>query len=322
MSLIQKITPINLLEEKEKFFADENYNPQFKYAQEFDQEILYKHGQPQNKYLELAKTILEKIYYQYNEPELDQLKGNLVNQNKVTKKTTDFLKIHHLEKRFKIIWSNSFVSRATITTDTIKLKLPVDFREKDLLSMLYHEIGTHALRRINYERQPWFKKKKKYEFKNYLKTEEGLAGLHSLLPLNFQGAYYPALNYVSVAYAQKHSFSQTWKFFKKYIDHPERRWGRTLRRKRGLKDTSQPGGFTKDLVYLEGMIEVWNYLNKNNFDITQLYFGKMSWENIDLAIKMNPNFKPLLPSFFIVNKDEYATKIHKIGQINMFEELS
>jgi len=317
MSLIKKITPINLLEEKEKFFADESYNPQFKYAEEFDEEILYKHGHPQNKYLELAQTILEKVHYRYDETDLDKLRGDLVNQSEVTKKTTDFLKIHQLEKRFKITWSNSFVSRAAITVDTIKLKLPADFRQLDLLSMLYHEIGTHALRRINYEQQPWYKKKKKYEFKNYLKTEEGLAGLHSLLPLNFQYAYYPALNYVSVAYAQKHSFSKTWNFLKKYINNPERRWERTLRRKRGLKDTSRPGGFTKDLVYFEGMIEVWNYLNKNNFDLTKLYFGKMSWEDVDAAVKMNPNFKPFLPSFFLADKEQYAEKIEKIGKLNM-----
>ncbi len=113
MSLIKKITPINLLEEKEKFFTDENYNPQFKYGEEFDEKILYEHNYPQNEYLDLAQTILEKIHYRYKEADIDKLKGNLVNQSEVTKKTTDFLSIHQLEKRFKIIWSNSFVSRAT-----------------------------------------------------------------------------------------------------------------------------------------------------------------------------------------------------------------
>ena len=318
MSLIKKITPVNLLEEKKKFFTDETYNPQFKYATEFDDDILYKHGYPQSKYLDLSQTILDKVHFKYAESDLDKLRGASVNQSQVTKKTVDFLKIHQLEERFKIVWSNSFVSRATITTDTIKLKLPTAFREQDLLSMLYHEIGTHALRRINYEQQPWHKKKKKYKFKNYLKTEEGLAGLHSLLPLDFQYAFYPALNYVSVAYAQQHSFSETWHFLKKYIDNPERCWERTLRRKRGLKDTSQPGGFTKDMVYLEGMIEVWNYLNKNNFDLTKLYFGKMSWEDVDTAVKMNPDFKPLLPSFYEVDKEKYSEKLKEIGKLNMF----
>lgn len=318
MSLIAKLTPINLLEEKKKFFADENYNPQFIYEKKIADEILYKHGHPQTKYLDLAQEILEKVSYQYNEIDLDKMRGNIVSQDEVTQKTTDFLDIHQLKKRFKIVWSSSFVARATITTDTVKLRLPADFRQQDLLSMLYHEIGTHALRRINYEQQPWYKNKKKYGFKNYLKTEEGLAGLHSLFPLDFQYAYYPALNYVSVAYAQKHSFAELWNFHKKYIDHPERRWEKTFRRKRGLEDTSQPGGFTKDLVYFEGVIEVWNYLKQNNFNITNLYFGKMALEDVDKTLKLNPNFKPSLPSFFLVNKEQYAEKISMIGKTNMF----
>lgn len=317
MSLIKNLTPINLMEEKGKFFADENYNPQFIYEKITSDKTLYKHGYPQTKYLDLAQTILEKTYYKHNEAELDKLKGIPISQRGVTQKTYDFLDIHQLKNRFKIVWSNSFVARATITADTIKLRLPADFRQQDLLSMLYHEIGTHALRRVNYEQQPWYKKKKEYGFKDYLKTEEGLAGLHSLLPLDFQYAYYPALNYVSVAYAQEHSFAELWNFHKKYIDNPERRWERTFRRKRGLKDTSQPGGFTKDLVYFEGMVEVWNYLRQNNFDLTQLYFGKMDLADVDKAVRMNPGFEPLLPSFFVVDKEKYAQKLEKIGQVNM-----
>ncbi|MBU0579165.1 DUF1704 domain-containing protein [Patescibacteria group bacterium] len=280
--------------------------------------MLCKHGYPQKKYLDLAQTILEKTYYQYNEAELDKLRGDSINQSEVTKKTTDFLDIHHLKNRFKIVWSNSFVARTSITADTIKLRLPVDFRQKDLLSMLYHEIGTHALRRVNYEQQPWYKNKEEYGFKDYLETEEGLAGLHSLLPLDFQYAHYSALNYVSVAYAQKHNFIELWNFLKKYIDNPERRWRKTFRRKRGLEDTSQPGGFTKDLVYFEGMVKVWNNLKQNDFNISQLYFGKMAFEDVEKAVKISPNFKPVLPSFFVVDQEAYAEKMAKIGQVNMF----
>lgn len=318
MSLISRLTPTNLLEEKEKFFTDQNYNPQFIYEEAASEDDLYKYGFPQSKYLDLAKEILDKSYYNKTETDLDKLRGNSVNQSEVTNKTSDFLSIHRLQKRFKIVWSKSFVARATMTTDTIKLKLPADFRQLDLLSMLYHEIGTHALRRINYEQQPWFKKKKKYKFADYLMTEEGLAGLHSLLPLDFQYASYPALNYVSVAYAQRHSFVEIWNFLKKYIDHPERRWEKTFRRKRGLTDTSQPGGFTKDLVYFEGMIKVWQYLKKNDFDITQLYFGKMALADVDKAVKINPNFIPILPSFYEADPTAYAEKIYEIGQLNLF----
>lgn len=316
MGLVSQLTPTNLIEEKEKFFHDEIYNPQFIYSQKIDDQVLTRYGLPQNRYLDLAQTILDQAYYNRSEAQLEEKKGPAVTQEEVAQKVTQFLDMHGLKERFKISWSSSFVARTTITTNTIKLRLPVDFRKLSLLGMLYHEIGTHALRRINYEQQPWYQKKTELGFNNYLKTEEGLATLHSILPLDFKLAYYPALNYVAVDYAQKHSFAQLWQFLKRYIDDPEKRWRKTLRLKRGIDDTANPGGFTKDLVYFEGMIDVWNYLKKNKFDVTKLYFGKMALEDADKAFEMNPDFKPVLPSFFVVDQDEYVYKLSKIGVEN------
>jgi hypothetical protein len=317
MNILKKLTPINLLEEKRKFFADEKYNPQFRYEKNVTDEILNKHGQPNSQTADLAQTIIDQAYYQKTETELRKLRGLQVNQQDVKNKIIEFLDMHGLKERFKLVWSNSFVARATITNNTIKLRLPVEFRQLDLLSMIYHEIGTHALRRINYEQQPWFQKKKKYEFKNYLQTEEGLAALHSLLPQNFQLAYQPALNYMAVKYAQKHSFAELWQFLTPYIDNLNRRWIFTFRKKRGLTNTSQPGGFTKDLLYFEGMVEVWQYLKKHNFDITNLYFGKMALEDIDKAVEINPNFKPLLPSFYVTDPAGYKQKMINVGKTNL-----
>ena len=52
MSLVRDLTPINLLEEKQKFF-DQNckYNPYFKYNNLATLDKLYKYGQPKPKYL-------------------------------------------------------------------------------------------------------------------------------------------------------------------------------------------------------------------------------------------------------------------------------
>ena len=61
MSLVRDLTPINLLEEKQKFF-DQNckYNPYFKYNNLATLDKLYKYGQPKPKYLALAQEILDK----------------------------------------------------------------------------------------------------------------------------------------------------------------------------------------------------------------------------------------------------------------------
>jgi hypothetical protein len=321
MSLIKKLTPINLLEEKEKFFADESYNPQFIYEENVPPETLLKYGQPRKEYAQLATEILDKAFYKKDETDLIKLEGVELTQEEVTNKIVKFLEMHRLENRYKIIWSSSFISRTTITSDSIKLRLPVNFRQKGLVGMLYHEIGTHALRRVNYEEQPWFKKKNQLKFKNYLLTEEGLSVLHSLIPQSLQLAYKPASFYLTSYFAQTHSFAELWQEMKKYIPDPEKRWIRVIRQKRGLEDTSQPGGFTKDLVYLEGLIVVWKWLQSNDFDPTQLYFGKMAVEDVQKAVKMNPNFKPQLPSFFLLDKNQYQKDIKQIGQANLINQI-
>lgn len=322
MSWLQKLTPINLIEEKEKFFADRTYNPQFVYEEDITEDFLKKHGLPQASYRTLAERILKHTFYGRNEADLLMLEGKLLSQHEVTEKITSFLAMHNLDKRFSIVWSASFVSRASIDKDTIKLRSTAEFREKDTIGLIYHEIGTHALRRINYEKQPWYMKKNKHGITtNYLRTEEGLAALHSLLPTNTKLAYSTAIRYAAVAYAQNHSFAELWDYLGQYIQNDETRWMVTFRQKRGLTDTKLPGGYTKDLVYFEGVITVWSWLAKNNFDPTRLYYGKIALEDIPVAEKINPNFQPMLPSFYVLNPKVYAEKMAIIGQENNFMEV-
>lgn len=321
MTFLQKITPINLLEEKEKFLADTSYNPQFIYAEEIPAEKINKYSKPQQKYLELAQEILDKAYFHRNEADLLMLEGKLLNQSEVDQKIVSFLEMHQLQDRYQVVWSSSFVSRASITKDTIKLRSQSEFRKDDFIGMLYHEIGTHALRRINYEQQPWYKKKKQYGFSDYLKTEEGLASLHSLLPKSYKSAYKSAIRYLAVNFAQEHSFAETWKFLGKYVQDTETRWMISVRQKRGIQDTSLGGGYAKDLVYFEGLIEVWQWLQQHNFDITKLYFGKMAIEDVEKAVELNPSFEPILPSFFSLNAEKYAIEMQKIGESNNLLEI-
>lgn len=316
MNLLVRLNPINILEEKAKFMADPSYNPQFVYEEPSTAEELVKYGLPQSKYLELAEKIVNDAYHNRSEQELMKLEGAPLSQAEVTEKIKLFLKMHHLEHRYQVVWSSSFVSRTTITTDTIKLRLPADFRHEGLLGMLYHEIGTHAIRQVNYEQQPWFKRKKKYGFSEYLVTEEGLASFHSLIPHTYKSAFNVALRYLAVHYAQTLSFAELWQKLTPYFDNPERQWIVVVRQKRGLKDTSQPGGFTKDLVYFQGFVELWDWYTQNHFDISQLYYGKLAKEDVNQAVAMNPDFEPLLPSFFTLNHEAYRQNIEEIAKAN------
>ena len=50
------------------------------------------------------------------------------------------------------------------------------------------------------------------------------------------------------------SFVELYNEISKYIDDKVRRFQLTLRWKRGLVDTKQPGGTYKDQLYLEGAV--------------------------------------------------------------------
>lgn len=321
MITLKNLVPKNLQEEKQKFFADNSYNPQFTYENNIEVSDLTEHGLPQEKYLTLAQKVLDIAYDGKTEEDLFSSEGALLAQSDVTQKVEQFLAMHGLEDRFAVTWSSSFISRASVSSDTIKLRLPCEFRQEGLLGMLYHEIGTHALRRINYEKQPWFKKKSKFGFGDYLRTEEGLAVLHGLIPHSQKLAFIQAIRYLAVYYALTTSFSELWHKLIPYVDDVERRWTIVVRQKRGLTDTSKPGAFTKDLVYFEGMIEVWKWLVAHEFDITTLYFGKIGHHDTEKAEMYNPSFQPKLPVFFTHFNQEYVEKILQIGEVNMIDSV-
>ncbi len=56
----------------------------------------------------------------------------------------------------------------------------------------------------------------------------------------------PALNYYACYKASEMSFVELFNDLEKYVDNPKKRWKYVLRVKRGLGDTSQPGGLYKD----------------------------------------------------------------------------
>lgn len=56
----------------------------------------------------------------------------------------------------------------------------------------------------------------------------------------------PALNYYACSKASEMSFVELFNDLAKYVDNPRKRWKYVLRVKRGLGDTSLPGGLYKD----------------------------------------------------------------------------
>jgi hypothetical protein len=152
----------------------------------------------------------------------------------------------------------------------MNIRLPVEYRADRMINVLHHEIGTHFIRRINDKKQKWYGKKDKYDIRSCIQTEEGLAVVnqyceHALNPSKKPFFYKAALNYYAACQAGTMSFVELFEDLEQFVDDPLRRWNVTLRVKRGISDTSIPGGLYKDQVYLEGAYKILKDRRNINF---------------------------------------------------------
>lgn len=283
--LTQKLTPINVEAEKQKFLFDQEYNPQFEYAEEFEAEDLLQHGQASDEYIATARFILSKVLKNWPDDEtyIQETEGEVLSQSEVEKGIQEYLKAHHLEDIVTTTFTNKAVARTSVKGNNLIVRLPVHYRTEGLRGMLEHEIGVHVLRRLNDEQQPWRGSRTQFQLGSYLGTEEGLAVLHSNAIRSDKHLWFAALSYFAVYMAQRLSFAQLAKELQPYVSSKEKLWSICLKTKRGLQDTSLPGGFTKNQVYLAGTIEVLRWLKENDFDATPLYIGKVSLQDLPLA---------------------------------------
>lgn len=320
MTLIQKINPINKEEEKQKFFFDIHYNPQFVYGEKITQAERDHFGVISNHLLPQAEKICQSVMKKWGSESayLAEAEGAPLSQEQVSKEATEYLKVNGIEKKVQVKFLQGAVSPASMTGNTLTFRLPIAQRSLRLQGTLNHEVGTHFFRRLNDDKQPWSSKRTMFGFQPYLTTEEGLATLHSHLSLEHKQMWFAALYYIAVYQSSLLSFSDLFAYLKQYIDDRDRRWNITLRAKRGMTDTSIPGAIAKDQVYLSGVHKMLEWLEKHDYDPTTLYVGKIAVEDIDHAKKISPQYTPLLPEFLKPeNHEVYIAAIKDIKKQNM-----
>lgn len=311
----------NLAKEQRKFLFDPKYNPQFEYSEDFDESLLGKHAYPiSDDLLATATEILQRVLKTHgDEDAFLELEGTQLSAADVEKQISAYIKTENLEKKVRIVTSSNFIARTSVQnlddeTFELRLRLPLDYRSLALPAVLAHEVGTHMLRWINEFRQPWHKRHREYGMREYMPTEEGLAVLHASL---FHPAPYfwlPAIYYFAAFHAQTKSFAELNSLLKPYIPSPERRWKICLRVKRGLRDTSEPGGYKKDLVYLTGVSELSQWLRANNFAAKELYMGKVHHDDIEKMKSFSTLSEYTHPSF--MDDPQYGKKLEKILKSN------
>jgi len=211
--------------------------------------------------------------------------------------------VKHFGLKYKVLKKN-LVTSCSIepSKKEFTFKKRQRFSKKFLNRLIVHEIGTHTFRYENGNQQQLniFKN----GLANYLETEEGLAayneetfGLLSKSTLrNYAGRV------LAVHLAQQYGFYKTFKELKKYFDK-KNAFQLTLRSKRGLAITEHAGGFTKDIVYLQGYLKIKNFIKKGG-KLEDLYYGKYSINDVNYIKKLKLKKPKYLPKNFLFIIDE------------------
>ncbi|MBR9680135.1 MAG: DUF1704 domain-containing protein, partial [Candidatus Altiarchaeota archaeon] len=175
--------------------------------------------------------------------------------------------------------TGNHVARAVVSTSNKKVSLRSNsvFSRQELERLKVHEIGTHVLRSIMAEvlgLPPIFST----GLAGYESTEEGLAVYNEMKHdiISWERMRIVAARAIAAREAIRSSFRE---IFNQLIElglGGQEAWEVTVRVKRGLRDTSKEGGFTKDHVYLSGFLDILEFLEKygKQGEMT-LYAGKI-----------------------------------------------
>ncbi|KAL4233961.1 hypothetical protein ACF0H5_005616 [Mactra antiquata] len=254
----------------------------------------------------------------------DQTGGKVLQRSAIMALIQRYLKRDELEKEIMVNLSEDLLSRGSMTRTkgkpTLNVRI-VDLREYWVEGLLRHEIGTHYLRSYNNKFQEWYnwRVRKDLGMKPANPTEEGLASLHSVLLRKDPCLWRIALLYYVAYKSTFMSLKELFRDLGQFVSNPYVRWDYCIRAKRGQGDTSLPGGFTKDQVYLEGALQLLK--NRKNIDFHLLVqCGKVSWEDVD-SIALLANVKDTKVPFFMQDLTAYHKYLDKIVESNDLNDL-
>lgn len=310
----------NLEQEKRKFLFDPKYNPQFEYAGEVPTaQKLSRYGVVTGEHLPLAEKILHSVLKEYGtEEKFVEQEGNPISRERTSQEIQEYLQQSGLQSRIKTSFSPKYVARTAVAHDNgqfwLRIRLPVEYREHNLLPILNHEIGTHVFRWLNEEQQPWHMQRKAFQLNEYMETEEGIAVLNAMISHPAPYLWMPALYYFTTYHAQFLSFTELAQKLKPFLGSAERRFKTCLRAKRGLTDTSQPGAFTKDQVYLTGTVKIARWLHNNHYNMEYLYIGKVALEDLERVQELSPKHVLQVPAF--MNQVDYKKQLRQVITFN------
>ncbi len=198
-----------------------------------------------------------------------------------------------------VVIRNALVADCAVGWKRLFIRKDARFSQEHVASLVAHEIETHILTAENGDQQPFdlFRR----GFANYLDTQEGLATFNQnrILSPYHEKRYGPARGVLAVAYALDHSFVDTRRYLEEELGYtPAKALTKTIELKRGLHVTSEPGSFTKGLVYYRGLRAIEQFIESGG-DIRRLYLGKVALEDLELAEQVVGVKQPILIPLYI-----------------------
>ncbi|XP_029445350.1 uncharacterized protein KIAA0895 homolog [Rhinatrema bivittatum] len=320
--ILTAIKPSNIEKEKIRFFKSEfTYNPQFEYANPALPDMLAKHSNASDRFLQQAINIMMRVLKKYGSYEkFEQANGgSLLPKSRIWTQIRKYMEREHCLGEIVVNLTEDLLSRASMTIVNGRPTLTINIstaREQWLEGMLRHEIGTHYFRGMNNNQQPWCKisGRKKLGLKPVNPTEEGLASIHSVLFRKDPFLWRAALLYYTVYQASCMSFSELFQDLGRFVKDPNTRWDYCVRAKRGWTDTSIPGCFGKDQVYLDGILQILRHRETINFQLLTV-LGKVSYEDVDRLKKFAITENIRIPHF-LQNQSQYKEQLEKIMEVN------
>lgn len=288
LPLLAAIKPENEKSEKERFMrANFNYNPFFLYRGCVNDDTMEKFRDPSDKYISQAILIMEKALNDFGTYENfeEVTGGRLLSKSQIYTLVKKYLKNEELEDEVVLNLSEDLLSRGSLSRSKGKALLNVrcvNQRERWAEGLLRHELGTHYLRSCNTQYQPWCNLRVRHNLGMgpINPTEEGLASLHSVLFHDNPYLWRAALLYYTTYMASKMSFKDLFMDIEKFVFNPAVRWDYCIRAKRGQVDTSRPGSFCKDQVYLDGALQLLKRRRVLDFHML-VRLGKVAYKDVD-----------------------------------------
>ena len=306
------LLPLNLVEQQALFFENQcQVNPVFQYTPLVNIPEYTARFPANDEYLGTAIHILDSCIADFgSESSFMSARGTSqpLTEAEITATFTDYVQEMGVEGQVNLVFSEQALAPAAVLhdpatlTSKLTLGLPIVHRAHRFRGVLHHELGTHLVRTYNERHQVWHKKRKKYSLAPYIETEEGFASVNTVVECCFSAISKPylwrgALHYYSSYQASRMSFVELFHHLAKYVNDPYVRFKQVVRGKRGLEDTSQPGGCYKDQVYLPGAIKVLEA--RHSIDFFTLIAGKLSLED---------HFRPDIQS--LVNKENILVPLY------------